>query len=231
MRCGSSGSRAVDEMSGTIGVITDYAARYVWFYQCLTGLNVPPETTVRWSSGANRGAMRNALARECLDNGDDWIFFVDDDQAFPVETLIRLLAHGQPVVSALIFQRAAPFLPTAYATKEHNAYQPLDIRSVGNNNLVKVAGAGTGGLLIRSEVLRKLDDGTPWFVYTDEFGEDLYFCNRLAEAGIDILVDTACRMGHIAPSAVFPSWDKKAGWTAQFKWGVDGTSTERPLEY
>lgn len=218
-------------MKGMIAIIADHAARYTWFHQCLAAMDKPPETEIKWRAGANRGVMRDALARECLAEEFDWIFFLDDDHAFHSQTLTRLLAHGQPVVSALIFQRGAPFLPTAYADKVAGRYRPLNLASVGSNNLVQVAGAGTGGLLIRSEVLRKLDNGIPWFVYSEHFGEDLYFCNRLEEAGIPVLVDTGCRMGHIAPSGVFPYWDSEENeWKAEFKF-ADGTTTLMPLDY
>lgn len=216
---------------GLIGIIADHAARYTWFNQCLAALEKPEGTIIEWRMGANRGALRNALAQACLDKECDWIFYVDDDQAFPVRTLTRLLAHNQPVVSALIVQRGAPFLPTAYAEKVDDKYLPLDLKSVGHNNLVRVAGTGTGGLLVRSEVLRELADGRPWFVYSELFGEDLYFANRLAEAGIPMLVDTGCRMGHIAPAAVFPSWNAvKSAWEAEFMY-ADGTSTYTTLDH
>ena len=205
-------------------MIADHAARYTWFSQCLAALEKPKGTLIEWRTGANRGAMRDDLARACLDQGCDWIFYVDDDQAFHRGTLARLLAHQQPVVSALIVGRKAPFIPTAYADKVGDAFRPLDLRSVGGNNLVAVAGVGTGGLLVRSDVLRRLDDGTPWFLYTEQVGEDLYFSNRLTAAGIQILLDTGCRMGHIAPAAVFPTWDGKQ-WGTEFQF-ADGTTTD-----
>ena len=206
---------------GLVGVIADYAGRYHWFSQCLADLVKPEDTKIEWRFGASRGASRNALAQACLDQEREWLFFVDDDQAFPTGTLTRLLSHGHPVVSALIVQRAAPFLPTAYAGRDENGlYQTLDLRSVGHNNLVKVAATGTGGLLVRAEVFAELEP--PWFVYSEAWGEDMFFANRLAEAGIPMILDTGCRMGHIAPAAVFPV-PTDAGWHAEFKWS-DGTS-------
>lgn len=213
---------------GLVGVISDYAGRYSWFSQCLADLVRPEDTKIEWRMGANRGAMRNSLAQACLDQERDWILYIDDDQVFPTQTLMRLLAHNQPVVSALIVQRAAPFLPTAYAGRDEDGqYQTLDLRSVGSNNLVLVAATGTGGLLVRADVLRELGD--PWFVYSEDFGEDLFFANRLAEAGVPMLVDTGCRMGHVAPAAVFPV-PSDDGWMAEFKYS-DGTSVMMPLNH
>jgi len=212
---------------GMVGVISDYAGRYSWFSQCLADLVKPDGTKIEWRMGANRGAMRNALAQACLDQGRDWLLFIDDDQCFETGVLTRLLSHNQPVVSALIVQRAAPFLPTAYADRVDGLYRNLDLRSVGHNNLVQVAATGTGGLLVRAEVLRKLGD--PWFVYSEDFGEDLFFAGRLEEAGIPMLVDTGCRMGHIAPAAVFPTWDGTQ-WVAEFKYS-DGTTVFSPMNH
>lgn len=215
-------------MAGMVGVIADYAARYSWFSQCLASMEKPEGTIIDWRMGANRGSLRNALAQSCLDQDCDWLFFVDDDQAFPTGTLKRLLSHNQPVVSALIVQRSAPFLPTAYAGRDPDGlYQTLDLRSVGHNNLVRVAATGTGGLLVRAEVLRQL--GPPWFVYSEEWGEDLFFANRLAEQEIPVILDTGCRMGHIAPAAVFPAWDGNQ-WLADFKY-ADGTSVAIPMNH
>ena len=210
-----------------IGIVADYAARYSWFNQCLGDLEKPEGTIIEWRMGANRGVSRNALAQACLEKGCDWLFFVDDDHAFPPATLTRLLAHNQPVVSALILQRGSPFLPTAYASKVEGQFQPLDLRSVGHNNLVAVRGCGTGALLVRRHVLKQLDD--PWFVFSESYGEDLYFSDRLAEASIPILVDTGCRMGHIAPAAVFPFWDG-ADWKKKFMYS-DGTSIHTDLDH
>ncbi len=211
-----------------IGVISDHASRYTWFHQCLAGLGYDCDVEhIEWRVGANRGASRNSLAQACLDQNCDWILYLDDDQVFQPDVLGRLVEHHQPVVSALIMQRGAPFLPTAYATFQECEFQPLDITSVGHDNLVQVAGVGTGGLLVRSHVLRQL--GEPWFVYSEEFGEDLYFSKRCLEAEIPMFVDTGCRMGHLIPAAVIPAW-------LGSRWGVgiqlaDGTSTAIEMQH
>lgn len=216
-------------MGGMIGIISDHSARYTWFQQSLEGLIRPEGTVTEWRVGSNRGVCREQLARVCIDRGHDWLFFVDDDQVFQSDCLLRLLSYDQPVVSALILQRGAPFLPTIYKSKQNDKFFPLNLQSVGDNDLVTCAGVGTGGLLIRGDVLRTLDDGRPLFEYSERFGEDLYFSNRCAEAGIQMLVDTGCRMGHLIPAVVVASWFGD-------RWGVgiqlaDGTSTAIEMQH
>lgn len=90
-----------------------------------------------------------------------------------------------------------------------------------------VAATGTGGLPVRAEVLRELGD--PWFVYSEDFGEDLFFAARLEEAGIPMLLDTGCRMGHIAPAAVFPV-PIDSGWRLEFVYS-DGTKIPMDMNH
>jgi hypothetical protein len=210
-----------------IGVISDHAARYTWFSQSLAEMDKPDNSVVEWRVGANRGESRNSLVRSCLARGYRWLFFVDDDQVFQPDVLNRLSKHKQPVVSALIMQRASPFLPTSYATFQECEFQPLDLNSVGHDNLVQVAGVGSGGLLVRREVFEQLEE--PWFVYTENFGEDLFFSQRCFEAEVPMFVDTGCRMGHLIPAAVIPAW-------LGSRWGVgiqlaDGTSTAIEMQH
>jgi hypothetical protein len=210
-----------------IGVIGDFAGRYTWFSQCLADLRKPEGSEVKWRMGGNQALGRNLLVKDFLASAHDWLFFIDDDQAFAPSTLERLLSHGYPVVSALILQRGAPFLPTAYAEKREDSFYNLDLRSVTNGGLVQVRGCGTGGLLLRRDVLNEVIP--PWFVYNDKIGEDLYFSDRLHNAGFQILVDTGCSVGHIAPAAVFPEWDG-AQWLAVFRYS-DGTEIRQPLQH
>ena len=65
-------------MTGMVGVISDYAGRYSWFSQCLADLVKPEGTKIEWRMGANRGAMRNALAQACLDQERDWLLFIEN---------------------------------------------------------------------------------------------------------------------------------------------------------
>lgn len=210
-----------------VGVIGDYAGRYTWFSQCLADLRKPEGSEIKWRMGGNQALGRNLLVEDFLQSDHQWLFFIDDDQAFGPSTLERLLSHDQPVVSALILQRGAPFLPTAYAAKADGEFFHLDLGASPFGTLAVVRGCGTGGLLIRRDVITSIPG--PRFKYTDKIGEDLYFSDRLYEAGFEILVDTGCAIGHIAPAAVFPEWDGTR-WVSVFRY-ADGTAIRQPLQH
>lgn len=195
-------------MSGSVGVVADATARYTIFSQSLTTMRVPVNTVIDWRIGADRGRSRNSLVAASLERGSEWMFFLDDDHSFPPDILLRLLTHDLPVVASLYLQRTDPFLPIAYVEKTEDAYWPLDLSDKPKQGLVPVVGAGTGGMLIRSEVFHQLDP--PWFIHTTQQSEDLFFCDRCVEAGIPIYVDLAARLGHIAAINVFPDFIEDA---------------------
>jgi hypothetical protein len=197
-------------VSGTVGVIADMAGRYTMFSQALIALQAPTNTAIDWEIGADRGRSRNNLVQRSLDRGSEWILFLDDDHTFPPTLLHGLLARNEDVVASLYLQRSDPFLPVAYTSKDEDGnYWPLDLSVYGKDNLVQVAAAGTGGMLIRSEVFHELEP--PWFVHTTKQSEDLYFCDRLAEAGFPMFVDLNARLGHLAVFNIYPDFDEQWG--------------------
>lgn len=201
-------------MSGTVALIADQSARYTTFYRSLTGLlaRLPMGTVVDWEIGADRGRSRNTLVRRALERKSEWIMFLDDDQTFPPSLLDVMLSRNMPVVAALYLQRTDPFLPIAYAEKDKDGnYWPLDLGACPEHGLVTVAAAGTGGMLVRMKVFEQIEG--PWFLHTTKQSEDLYFCDLLAEAGIQMYVDLDARLGHVMPMEVYPEYED-GQWTA-----------------
>lgn len=179
----------------------------------MVGLRHPVNTAVDFRIGADRGRSRNSLVEASLERGSEWILFLDDDHVFSPDLLFQLLSHEQPVVAGLYLQRSDPFLPIAYTEKREDSYWPLDLSLLPKDpGLIPVVGAGTGGMLIRSEIFYDLEP--PWFIHTTQQSEDLFFCDRVVEAGFPIFVDLKAPLGHIAVTTVFPSFEEDIGWAA-----------------
>ena len=198
-------------MSGTICVPCNDAARYSFFTASLTGLVAPVNTQVRYAMGSDRIRGRNRIVRESLAAGAEWVMFLDDDQAFGAQLINRLLSHDEAIVASLYLQRQAPFSPIAYTDRDDDGtYTPLFLHDYAvNTGLVEVRAAGTGGMLIRSEVFHALvgqgicEDGV-WFV-DGEASEDLTFCEKAGEAGFPVFVDLQARLGHCTTSIIWPA--------------------------
>ena len=102
-------------MSGTVAIPTRDVGRYTYAEISRTILQLPEETLFDWEISTYLALARNTLVQRALDSKSEWIFFVDDDQALRPDTLMRLLAHDQPIVSGLYLNRNRPFFPIAFS--------------------------------------------------------------------------------------------------------------------
>ncbi len=189
-------------MSGVIGIPANDSARYSFFAASLTGLLHPPNTLIRWAFGSDRIRGRNNLVADALALGAEWLWFLDDDHAFAPDLLLRLLAHQVDIVTPVYLQRMMPFAPVAYTHREGADYFPMHLHDYEPDELVEIHSAGTGGMLIRSEVFRAV--GKPWFEH-GYASEDLIFCDKARDAGFPIHCDTGARLGHISTCVIWPT--------------------------
>ncbi len=202
-------------MSGTVGIPANDAARYTLFFACLTQLLHPPNTQIRWAFGSDRIRGRNNLVRESLENGSEWLWFLDDDHAFAPDLLNRLLAHKVDIVTPVYLQRMMPFAPVVYTGQEDANFTPLFLPDyAGDEGLQVVHAAGTGGMLIRSEVFRAIEE--PWFEH-GHASEDLIFCEKARDAGFSIWCDLHAHLGHLTSATIWPAYDaENEAWTVAF---------------
>lgn len=199
---------------GCIGVACGESGRYSMFAASIAQLERPAGTTVHFSVGSDREPSRNLLARRALDEGADWLLFLDDDHVFGPDLLMRLLAHQVDLVGALYLRRGRPFTPIAYRERlPDGRWVPIEL-SGRSPRLVEVAAVGTGGMLVRRAALEAIAE--PWFERRPEGTEDLLFCERALAAGTQPHVDVSTPMGHMTAAAVWPSPDELGPWRVSF---------------
>ncbi len=186
-----------DRVVGTIGVIHRGSITGACT-QSLSALQLPGRAKMAFVEGTHIAWQRNQIVRE---REGDWVLFVDSDQIFAPDALMRLLAHRQPIVGALIAGRHSPF-PLACGRQG----RPLPYHEAPESGLLTVEYVGTGFVLIRSHVFHELPE--PWFtvgqIDPEKSGEDTYFCRQAREAGISIAVDCGVRVGHLTSATVWP---------------------------
>jgi hypothetical protein len=152
-----------------------------------------PEVTelgVQFCRGTLIVNQRRLLAQALLDEGGDWLLFLDSDMRFSPDTLKRLLAHGVPFVACNYPTRRMPIEPTAYRRMRTQEHIWTNEESSG---LEECAGAGLGVTLIHRTVFERTPK--PWFHIPylpeadAELGEDLWFCNQIRKAGFAVMLD------------------------------------------
>lgn len=147
----------------------------------------------------NRGTLivnqRHELVVEAMRNECDAILWLDDDMRFPPDTLFRLLAHDVPVVAANYCTRKEPVHPVAFThvDRANPAMYRYCWTEKDSTGLEQVDTVGMGVML--THISAFLSISPPAFNLTwNEAGagfegEDIYFCLKLREAGVKVMVD------------------------------------------
>lgn len=136
---------------------------------------------------------REIIAGRSLTDNCSHLLFVDSDMIFGGDALLRLMADGKDIICGFYNKRELPRVSTMkMADKDGNF---IDMKTKIPGKPFKVAAAGTGFMLIKTDVFRKLDQ--PWFAFEGNMGEDVYFCRKATAAGYEIWCDPAVTVGHI----------------------------------
>jgi hypothetical protein len=153
---------------------------------------------------------RHKLADAAIKLNPDYLFWVDDDVIPPTDCLVRMLAHNLPFVSGLYFSRQAPYQPQMYhRVPEQGGYAPIVEYPHG---LVQADVVGAGCSLVAGDVYKRLAalpvryagdvPLSPWYEFFTMQGEDFYFCERLRDIGVPVMVDTTIQCVHLGTSEI-----------------------------
>jgi hypothetical protein len=152
---------------------------------------------------------REALAQQFLKSECDALMFIDSDMTFHPQSIEFLARHNKPFVTAKAFKRVSPYQPCFY-----NKIEILDNKEIYlespveyGEGLLRIDGAGMACALIRRECFEKIE--APYFFPTNNLGEDLSFCLKLKNAGVEMFVDLTLQFGHLAQVEILESDFKK----------------------
>jgi len=166
---------------------------------------------------------REAAAEKAVELKCDYLFFVDDDHIIPRGIFERLVSHDKDIVGALTYERMGPNYPNIYhlhsfekdevggqivgSFKWRNILDYAENRD--ENGLLEVDAIGFGAVLIKTEVLKKVE--TPYFMSNFAAGEDFFFCWKAKEKGFKVYMDCSeeAQMGHIGDTNIITETDFK----------------------
>lgn len=201
--------RDVVDTPGVIGIASGFLGRYRDFDVCLNRAKMPEGSGVDWRVGVNIAYNYNNMIRTVLDDAKyQWLWILGDDHVFMPDLLMNLLKRDVDVVVPLCLRRTTPYLPVIFAGRE-GGYSPLGWDALnGKEGLVELETTllGNAGMLIKRHVLETMD--YPWFengkMNPEMGGCDLWFCQKVHDAGIGLYLDTDNTIGHISHVAVWP---------------------------
>ena len=199
----------VSKVKVLVGMPTGETYSFPFFQSYLKAVHLAEDqgiVALQPSCYRNICAARNEIANVAVENDFTHVFFMDSDMGFPELALSRLLQHDVDVVGGYYNRKTTGFMPNVFKPEGDSGVWSTRIPE---KKLEKVVAIGTGCLLIKVDVFRKIEP--PWFLYAPSpkakhhlKTEDVVFCERLTEAGIDIYCDGTIRCSHAAVVKIVP---------------------------
>ena len=139
--------------------------------------------------------------------GADYLLWIDSDQTFPPDALLRLLKHDVPVVGCNYPTRGEPALPTALGFEGEDIWTTE--AQARSGELQRVAALGLGFCLIKVPIFEIIDRQLPGVrLFQSDIspagelitGEDVHFFNQVRKAGLPVFLDhgLSWQIGHLA---------------------------------
>lgn len=179
------------------------------FLKSLLGLDKVGEYAFSISASSLVYDARNGLAKQAVLENYDRVLWLDSDMDFQPDLMKRLSAdldEGREFVSALYFTRKAPVKPNIfiscgyYHDKDTDEVTPAAVNywEYPKDGIFPIAACGFGGVMMTTDLIKRVGDkfGLPFSPILG-FGEDLSFCSRVAQLGVEMYCDSRVKMGHV----------------------------------
>jgi len=198
-----------------IGYVTGEYARRADFYDYINILQKPPDTFILPCHDRSPAAGRNLIIQKAFEHGCTHILFVDDDQVFETDALLRLLKHDKDIVSGLYLARAYPHQPLIFDVADDSGACLYAYLGPNDSGLKEIVAAGFGFLLVKTSIFEKLEK--PYVrlgeLDPEQWCDDIGFFSRVRQAGIRSYCDMDCWIGHIGTMIIRPKKDKGIWYT------------------
>lgn len=175
----------------------------------------PLNTSVMHVVVQNRevGEARNEIVDWAINNNATYVFFVDDDVILPPYAAQRL-GRALDFTSKELYPDSTTAVCCGIYTSKEEASTPVVYKRNGHgaswdwhlDDIFPVESAGTGCMMIRTEVFKHLEK--PYFKTVEEYidcgdqvgckkmTDDIYFCEKVRKAGFSILAHGGVICGH-----------------------------------
>ena len=145
---------------------------------------------------------RNRLAHRAIRDEYTHVLWLDSDMTFSDSIVEDLLFCGKDMVCGAFVSRRPPYGPCVYT----DISDPANMKKVENfgTEPFRVDGCGFATVLTSVSLLDAVQSnfGT-CFRPTEQYGEDLAFCDRVKQLGMEIWCEPTVRPGHIAHVPVY----------------------------
>lgn len=184
------------------------------FVRSLTGLLVRlKDDGVDFELDIESGTLvylaRERIAQKAINNGFDWVLWLDSDMVFSPSILDDLMFSGKEFVSGIYHARRKGYASVIF--KEYSG--KVERFEEYPTDTFKIAACGFGAVLTKTSVLKDVFTAyRTCFLPLPALGEDLAFCDRAHGIGCEIWCEPSVVCGHIGHITIYPedheAWKK-----------------------
>ena len=145
---------------------------------------------------------REEIAKSAIEEGFDYILWLDSDMIFEPNVLGKLMACKKDVVSGVYFKRVFPYTPVIYTPKKDKLEVYEDYPT--HSGIFEIGACGFGCVLTKVSVIKAVMDkyGGAFFPIGGTISEDISFCMRARNLGYKIFCEPSVSCGHISQMTV-----------------------------
>ena len=171
--------------------------------------------TFAWYTASPRvDLLRNHAVMDAIKHEQTHLIFLDADMVWPTDVIHRLLQHkDHGIVGGMYMLKGPPYAPVHLVDRQvdehgisrfHRAKQ--DDFEYGTE-LIPVDVVGMGCTIIPISACKAIGDAN-WFEYQNDeddlprVSEDVPFCLKASEAGVDIFMDPTIKCGHMTTQVI-----------------------------
>ena len=155
---------------------------------------------VKYISGTLVYVARDKLANYAINNDFTHVLWLDSDMVFQDSILDDLMFCDKDFVCGRYNARRKPYLSCQF-TK----LVPVERVKDFPTEAFKIAGSGFGCVLVTVDILRQIQMAyRTCFLPLAGFGEDLAFCARVKDMGMDIWCEPSVVLGHVGHITIYP---------------------------
>lgn len=162
-----------------------------------------------YMSGYQCSTARNRIAQQAMAEESDYVLMVDSDTVLPSNAVRLMLEEPVDVLAGCCPHRPASnsydgrINATKLGERDYtDFYVASDLEDLRARGVIRepIHGCGFGATMVRTDVFRRIC--WPWFSWTDYpdgncLSEDLSFCERCHENGIEVHLDPRVICGHV----------------------------------
>ena len=146
---------------------------------------------------------RDRIAKKAVNKGYSHVLWLDSDMVFSDAILDDLMFSGKQFVTGIYHARRKGYASTIF--KSIDLKKGVERFESYPSEAFRIAGCGFGCVLIETEILRNVMISTgQCFTPLPELGEDIAFCKRCTDLGIEIWCEPSVVCGHVGHITIYP---------------------------